>query len=368
METSYAKIGRASLVHAIGPRRNFKAMDDMPIYGTADDAESLKAKNEENKPAYINDEHTYGTGEKLTLSALKLFLYLHFQAPDQNGIVSFDVLSAAEKTHTCRQSVVNSLMVLADRGYVAYSRAGSLVNCEISGYTKLGLPASQGGRGYITLNAAMGEKMLSCRHLLLLRLMLRIALDTDTIGGAVKKTSIKEFKLFLPKSYKSGEIREALSKIDSYQIQSSSARGALKVTVPEPFRGKEQYEKEKKEARAKVDSLIDDVSADMKLANQYAIKSDLQAGAYKGACHRLFEGGFTERIDTVGKKLFVARKFSEKDRNDMASVLMLYPFELFKKAFVNLYNHYTVAFTDVNTGALMRGMVRQEAEKELAAA
>lgn len=381
MLSAFARIGRASLIRGIGPKRNYKEVkechcDACEHNGQANSAICAACKKASLR--YINETNTYGPANKLSAIALKTFVYLHFLFPDAHGLVEFDARDAAEDFKCSRQSVVNSVYSLKEKGYIEYSRSPENPSHEflivIKGYDKLGLKANQGGRGYIVMNKNMAAAIFSCKSLNAVRVAIRVAFDTDSQGNR-EYTSLNEFKRFLPERYTLKDIRGFVEEAKKHAFQVADIRQPkiskrdypITITLKEKCVGKEAYEKKvldmKGTFRAYTTKLFDKMRTYNNFVIQYAVKEGLVID-YKAANFELEGLGYYPHLGTT-ISLYYDEYFTNKQIDDIAKVMVLFPKGMFERVFQVYYNGYWGRMdTEKNPAATMRLIYKNFAKRE----
>lgn len=384
----YARIGRPCLIRAIGPQTNHTTTElrdtnivdrentvcyECPYYQVfhmesyAELPEQTKnmidstCRNcphciykKETVTKYVNETHRYGYGVRVGLIATKFLIYCHFLGPDKNGLVKYVNISEAAQTIGCsRRSVLNAVEKLSTHDYILAGKCGSgMLNILINSYKDNALPATKGGRGYITLNQDIFHQLMDCAGITQLRVMLRILLDSDTSNDGTATEDIAKFRRFLPSYCKPGIIKKALIKTGFRIIFSDT--GKIRIALNKESCGKICYQADFKSALSAVKEYMYAVKKDMETANQKIIhKKNISSEKRK-----LKKLGYSLDANKNGLKFFVNFKLSDQDLHDLANVAVSFSIDDVKKALVQVYNNYNVSFKDYKIGPLVRSMIK----------
>ena len=385
MISTYARIGRATLVRATGPKRNYKEITEKKCEECENGCGKNPALCEACKKAavrYVNEANTYGPANKVGAIALKTLIYVHFLQPDKNGLVCLDVRDAATDFSCSRQSVINAVYVLKEKGYIEYSHSPENPSHEffiiIKDYDKLGQRANQGGRGYIMMSRDMAAAIFSCKSLNAVRIAVRVALDTDSHDGK-EYTSVNEFKKFLPTRYTTKDVlgfvdeakRHAFKVIRLSSDKIDKRYVPLSITLKDKCVGKAAYERKVKEARQKFNDLTRELLNTMAIYNNITKIllidgeiTDDEDNKRLVAQGRLEEKGYYPLVGRL-TKLYTDVRFTEEQKTDIAKIMVIYPEAMFDRVFHIFYDEYWgKADTDKNPAAIIRLIYKNFAARE----
>lgn len=384
----YARIGRPCLIQAIGPQENHTVIelrdtDEVdrernccfvcPYYKALHmESYSVMPKNMQaemdkacancpdcvyKKTAvkhYINEQNRYGYLPRLGLVPTKILICCHFAGPDKNGLVKNVCITEFAQAAGCsRRSVLDAFERLSNLGYLMYGHCGrGLVNVVIPSYRDIGLPAEKGGRGYITLNQEMFQKVMACDNVVQLRVMIRILLDTDTSKDGTASEDMQVFRRFLPSYCKPGIIRKALDKTGFRLMYRET--GEIKVRLEKEDCGRACFQEAFQKALSEIKAHLLAVCSDMEGANR-KITVHKAIGPEK---RRLKKEGYTIDVNTGGMKFYVPFRFTDQDIKDLAYVAASYSVNEVKKALLFVYNNYQVRFKQYRPGALVRSIIQ----------
>jgi hypothetical protein len=247
---NFANIGKSVLLKAIGLQTNTKSVEivtksvidaessgclsclnySLKIKSTKDgklyaqamevcaNCNSCKYKEvEEERIVYINEKNKHGYLPRLKSLAIKQFMLYHFLEPDKYGVVTnLNCNEIASVLNCSAKSVKNNNLLLENYGYIqcdSYNHGNFTV--LLNEYATYHLPASKGGRGYITLTPELLQAFIACPTLNSLRIELRklIELDTQNLRGNYTAITrdISELRNTLPSYCKPCVVKKALS-------------------------------------------------------------------------------------------------------------------------------------------------------------
>ena len=229
MLTLTASIGYSVLLNAIRLKSNhieYRMVDTFdPISTGCDhcmvdrnlcDACLLKKYRTETKKVYINESARHGRKNSLSRYGIMTLLWLHFNAPDENGLIRrLDIQDLCDAIGCTYRTALNQLHDLSTYGYIGVSKLSipGYYSIIISDYTSYFKPAVEGGRGYMTISYDMFEKFKEQKDINSLRVTIRgvyTATEQKRLNGFVEEKSIKEIKRELPSYVTNGQIREIL--------------------------------------------------------------------------------------------------------------------------------------------------------------
>jgi len=168
---------------------------------------------------YINEKNRYRVDDRLRLkmNAIKILMYLHFQQPDQNGIIkNIRVKDLAETLDVESRTIINNFLLLRDYGYICYCKTGcGTYNMLINGYKER---TKKNGPGYLVVNQKWLSYILKAHDINGLRICIRETLNIDNLnakGGSfynTQESSYATIKRYLPSYHKRWSIQKTLTK------------------------------------------------------------------------------------------------------------------------------------------------------------
>ena len=231
MLTKTAPVGQAVLRNAICLKQNHIIYKDEKVFdpvATGCDRCSMRGQSNlcadcllkiyktEKKKVYVNEKSRYGEKQRLNRNAILLFLWLHFDNPDENGFIKrVDVVDVAEMLKCHPRTVVNNLHELSEYGYIAISKlpVPGYYAIHLSDYRDYFKQAKNGGRGYVTVSYEMFTRLCEQRSINALRLAVRgILTSTEQMirNGLVEDRTYKDVKNELPAYVTKREIRDII--------------------------------------------------------------------------------------------------------------------------------------------------------------
>ena len=230
MNTLTASIGFGVLLNSIRLEANhieYRSVDTFDPVATGCDHCSidrihckdclLKRFKTTTEKVYINEKARYGKRQFVSKFGVLALLWLHFRNPDEKGVIDkVDVLDLCHDIGCTRRTAVNVLKDLADYGYIAITKLDvpGYYRVHLCDYTSYFKPASEGGRGYMTISHEMFLKLTELKDINSLRLTIRgilTASEQKRKTGFVEEKSLKEMHYELPAYVTNKKIREILS-------------------------------------------------------------------------------------------------------------------------------------------------------------
>ena len=282
MLTLTASIGYSVLLNAIRLESNhieYRSIETFdPISTGCDhcvidrafcDACLLKKYKTETKKVYINESARHGRKKSLSRYGILILMWLHFNAPDENGLIKrIDIQELCDAVGCTYKTALNQLHDLSTYGYIAFNKLDvpgyySIFICDYTSYFK---PAMEGGRGYMTISFDMFEKFKAQKDINSLRVTIRgvyTATEQKRLNGFVEEKSIREIKRELPAYVTNGQIREIM-KSDTF-VSIFDVYDKKKYTVS--FKLKEEYmqfgmrDKLVRDCRAAVEKTLKELTA-----------------------------------------------------------------------------------------------------------
>lgn len=391
---SYARIGKAVITKAIGLQKNYKE-----IYEKSEDklneeksgchncevcklkcrfsalgvTEVCDALNEQCRTCsqavwestyttytkYINEKNRYGYQPTLKVNAIKLFITYHFLQPDALGFIkNVSVKELAELLDCTPATIRSSNEILSSYEYCYFCNSGisdNHINVYIPEYKNYHKPASEGGRGYLSLSSNMLSELLAVDHLNTLRLTIKGILEVDNASAydaanpnlTDVTSTFDKLRGFLPSYCKRNVIRKALEQgnaIFQYSFSDSSVTFSMKQEYAKKNMRKAMLLESEQEVKDHVDSLNDV----LELANDKEPYTDHERTQ---ALLTMFSIGSFHRYPSL--------ILTNDDYRDLASMCIQYNMNMVKQAISCVYNDYIAKRRPVESfGALTRHYIR----------
>ena len=382
MEQFY-KIGRAAILQAIGLKQNTKLKQHQTelmideeksgckhcsykaiaeSYGIKCDkcnsCENIVYKEiTKTVTVYDNEKNRYGKRAPLTLDAAKTFFHLHTYRPDSKGFIKqVPVRTLAESVHCTKRTIYNCFKQLQEKGYISYSRIGcGLYMVHIIGYSDYFKPATEGGRGYITISTTTMNELMNMHSLLSFRLSVRTLSEITALGGetssfnAITKT-YRDMRLSLPGYCKPNVIRKSLEKcfcIFKYEVLEHGIHFAL----PDLYNAKKKYPEQQKQYTELWTSFISQFNNDVQKlnANQLLMEQSRYAD-------------FFDNIPTDSEHNYRCIAFKKEHFDSLVALSMEYDFKLVYEAIKLYYATYIMQGKKdriASFGGLLRHLIRE---------
>lgn len=245
MLTVTAKIGQSCARSAIGLREGkFYSRYLVKRSGKIVPVSELPAAEEGIVPAdavlkkySMYERSRYGSSlPRLTRFGILLLLYIHFQDPDQNGLVRFfEPDTAAEAIGCTRRTIMNNLHCLEHGGYISMSKAGyaGVYNIFISDYQDYFKSAAKGGRGYCSIHRDFFFGAVKCHDLNELRMTIRSVLDqnAEKADRLPKDPEYIFYRNGLPKTMSLEHIKEVLREGGFFRSVFDTTMGRYNAAV-----------------------------------------------------------------------------------------------------------------------------------------
>lgn len=396
--TKYGRIGKAPLIRAIGIQKNYKEIEYIktqkvdysasgcfacPNYKNIEFFEympsSVQTKAKcccdtcpykkyrtvyEEKVKYINEKNMYGNTPRLKSIALKLFVIYHFMNPDEHGLVKgLSIKDLADKIGCTARSIHNANKALQEYGYIYYSKDGlSAYSYQIllKEYSSYFLSASEGGRGYATLNVECLEELIKLEDLNQLRIYLRSVLDVDTskttTDSFIIENTYTKLRRFLPSYCKPGVIKKALSHI-SKLFKTVYTDTAVYLSMPEHYHGRNQYIEAVNENIPRIKTYITELDSLIETANDQILNHTPAKEEIKKLKEAHIEDTFTT---SLGKQLYASFHLKDSDYKDLGVLCATYGYDKVKECIPKVYKHYSIKETIQSIGALIRSFLQNE--------
>ena len=242
-----------------------EACASCPFYKSERQYQSRKIKK------YKNESNTYGTKKKVGKSAIKIWIALHFCAPDDMGLVrQITIAHLSKLTGLSTRQVKDNMKCLSENNYIAYSASIADRNTHFDlmllDYKKMYLKAEEGGKGYITLSEDCLTEISGFMNVNELRAYLRLYLscdDTSVKSGALCSTKLRfsVIKNWLPSYLTKDKVCSILDKLKKYFNFSAAENDAVNVNMPYETDGKQQYKQSLSNAQEEIAEYIDDINS-----------------------------------------------------------------------------------------------------------
>lgn len=193
------------------------------------------------KSTYVNEKNKYGDKRKVCCNAIKLFILLHTQAPDQTGLVrNVNISEIANKMNVNIKTVRNNLHVLEDAGYIfADTKTSAIILLD---YPKYFLTADKGGRGYVKLLSETVDSIISINSITGFRIIIRQLLEPDNDKSSTK--TFQDLKKYLPAYCKRNVILSKLSLIRDLIFDIETTMVDVTFRIKDKFNARLQNDKE----------------------------------------------------------------------------------------------------------------------------
>lgn len=391
---SYARIGKAVITKAIGLQKNYKEVYEKSEeklneeksgchncevcklkcrFSALGVTEVCDALNEQCRTCsqavwestyttytkYINEKNRYGYQPTLKVNAIKLFITYHFLQPDALGFIkNVSVKELAELLDCTPATIRSSNEILSSYEYCYFCNSGisdNHINVYIPEYKNYHKPASEGGRGYLSLSSNMLSELLAVDHLNTLRLTIKGILEVDNASAydaanpnlTDVTSTFDKLRGFLPSYCKRNVIRKALEQgnaIFQYSFSDSSVTFSMKQEYAKKNMRKAMLLESEQEVKDHVDSLNDV----LELANDKEPYTDHERTQ---ALLTMFSIGSFHRYPSL--------ILTNDDYRDLASMCIQYNMNMVKQAISCVYNDYIAKRRPVESfGALTRHYIR----------
>ncbi len=283
--TRYCKIGKAVLTKAVGLQKNYVEVIDSSrevldieatgceqcrcyydkqvsvpgdeMYASCEATCAscpLKKMKTENvyKRVYHNEANQFGYQPRLKTNAIKLFIAYHFLEVNSFGFVRNVNLKEIAKLLNCNiKTIRNNNDILRQYGYISFNTVDThIINVLLMDYENYFKPASEGGRGYITMSDAIFNDMRCIDSLNVLRLTLRGLMDYESASSSCgMEKEYADLRRLLPSYCKRGVIQAAVKKVSLFvtDVRDSIVRFVIKPEYEARRLKKEQEASYRKE-------------------------------------------------------------------------------------------------------------------------
>ena len=145
---SYAQIGKAELIQAIGVINNYDEI-------TGIDFNIVDGKSETflNKKRH-SEKDIYGDKKRLSTAPMLFWMYIHYLSPDEKGMVrDVSIVDAAKYLHLSVKSIRKAVDKLSQLGYIYSSRIiCNTVTIMLPDFENYFKQKDEGGHGYLELS------------------------------------------------------------------------------------------------------------------------------------------------------------------------------------------------------------------------
>ena len=305
---------------------------------------------------YVYEKKICNLNNKLSLAAIKLYLYLHLTCDGDGYTCDFDLQEFSEKANVTPLTVKNCLEQLRDRNYIQYS-AGEWAGYYmilIKDYKRMFLKASQGGSGYLTISGKVVDALFACPDVNTARCMLRLYDSISTSAYDHKTLQLKNILSMFPRYVTRKYIVHALNLLkDIFTV--TFRKKLLTVTMDAEYYAK----KRKDDLQLKAADLIRNRKSAMVAAIQTyqtlvkkkkASSRDIDSAVSKIA-------SFGIRIDSGNMGANPLQSLSEEIIRDLAQIGTDYSPDLVLQALVDTFNEVPDWSALRNLGGYIRSLV-----------
>lgn len=393
---SYARIGKAVITKAIGLQKNYKEVYvksedklnenksgccDCEIYklkcqfaalGLTEVCDTLQEQCRTCSQAvwdvsytthieYINEKNRYGYRPTLKANAIKLFITYHFLQPDALGFIKNVSVKELAAFLDCTPATIRfSNEILSSYGYCCFCSSGiddNHINVLLPEYKNYHKPASEGGRGYLTLSSDMLSELLSIDHLNTLRLTIKGILEVDnaSIYDVANPnltdvtSSFDKLRGFLPSYCKPNVIRKALEQGDAIFEYSFSA-SSVTFSMKEEYSKKNMRKAMLMESEQAIMDHVDCLNDVLELADDKKLSTNEERERTQVLLTMFSIGSFSQYPSLI---------LTKDDYSDLASMCVQYNMNMVKQAVSCIYNDYIARNIPVESfGALTRHYIR----------
>lgn len=367
---SYAQLGRAELIQAIGVANDYNE-----LLGLTLNMENEKAETVINRKKHSEKEQ-YGDKERLSTAPLLFWMYLHYLSPDAEGMVyNVSIRDAAEYLHLSVKAIRKSVEKITELGYIYSSRIiRNTVTIKLADFENYFKQKSDGGHGYLELSkenflsivSISGERMprgtkepdaaYDNKNLInKIRIKIRSFIMCDHAQRQYKRNqkadttvtkSVKEMLRFLPDYLypkKMIEILDCIKDTITYAVFGDEIKMNAKVA---DFNGV-------KERNARIHSLTKNVKAKLQIMNDVLLK--FNAGKITDP-YELTEFGIYLVDDATHCDIYT---FSSAEIKDIAKLCLQYSEEIVYDTLGYIYSNFIIKGRTIkNMGALLRASIR----------
>lgn len=145
---SYAQLGKAELIQAIGVASDYDELLGLDLNMATESVETV-VKNKKH-----SEKEQYGDKKRLSTAPLLFWIYLHYLSPDADGMVcNISITAAAEYLNLSVKAIRKSVEKLTECGYIYSSRiVRNMVTVKLVDFPNYFKQRSEGGHGYLELS------------------------------------------------------------------------------------------------------------------------------------------------------------------------------------------------------------------------
>lgn len=293
------------------------------------------------KKEYVNEKNRYGYLPRLSLNALKLLLLCHNYSNNEGLIINVTYEDAAKAMHCSSRTVKNSLYHLKQLGYLsAISNNDGTFCAYITAKKSYYLPATRGGRGYLTITQACLTELLRINTVNALRIALRTLMDLDKAehNGILTCTKTYEtLRRVLPYYCKRNIIKKNLEQCSNIFTFEITKKNVI-LKAKEQFRAKEQkkyaytiYSSKIKTYSNKLNDCVNFVKND----DYIAIEGDI-------ILKTIFDNIFSNDIikDSKSSSKLSEISLTEKDISDLTRLAIDFSLSDVNESILEIYKTY----------------------------
>ena len=373
---SYAQIGKAELIQAIGVINDYEEKVGIEL-----SVENGKTKTNITKRKY-SEKDQYGEKNRLATAPLLFWMYLHYLSPDEQGLVhNVSIVDAAKYLNLSVKGIRKAINKLSDTGYIYSSEIiNNTVTIMLSDFKNYFNQKDQGGHGYLELSEAnflsivsiAGERMArgtkesnekyENKSLInKIRIKIRSFIMCDHAQRQFKRNkkantmvekSIKQLLRFLPKYMyrkKLLEILESISDTITYIVVSDTVK--MQALVPD-FNGVKARNANIRAISTHVKTKLEEIdNALMSYDFTSHEEKDISVLADTLAQHNIYlHENFVHGY---------YHPFSENEIKDISKLCLQYTEKIVFEAIGYIYSNFYLLGRKVNNiGALLRTVIK----------
>lgn len=146
--SSYAQLGKAELIQAIGVIDDYNELSEIEL-----EIEEGKAKTILTQEKH-SEKDKYGDKERLATAPFLLWMYLHYLSPDEQGLIrNISIVDAAEYLNLSVKGIRMAIKTLSKLGYIYSSDIiKNIVTVMLPDFKNYFKSKEQGGHGYLELS------------------------------------------------------------------------------------------------------------------------------------------------------------------------------------------------------------------------
>ena len=368
---NFGSIGRAKLIEAIGPYTTTihthttagppsntvcKGCSNLSLDGGAC-AGCPQMLSNEMVTEYVYEKKTCSINNKLSLAAMKLYLYLHLTCDGDGYTCDFDLQEFCEKAKVTPLTGKNCLSQLKDRNYISYAAGewSGYYMVLIKDYKKMFLKASQGGSGYLTISTKVLDALLACPDVNTARCMLRLYDSLSTSVYDHKTMQLKDILSMFPRYVTRKYIMHALDLLKNI-FTVTCKRKLLTISMDREYFAKRQKEtlqsKAAEQLRSQKGAMVAAIQAYQNLLHKKknAARKDIDAAISKITA-------FGIRSDTGNLNTNPFQSISEETIRDLSQICTDYNTDLVLQSLIDTFNDVPDWGALRNLGGYIRSLV-----------